>query len=397
MITIEMNMYHATAIAALVLMLGRLLVKKVPLFSRYCIPAPVVGGLVYSLVHLVLYMTGIATINFDGTLQSFFMTVFFTSVGFMASFALLKKGGVQVFIFLGVSIVLVTCQDIIGSLLAGILGLDARLGLAMGSIPLVGGHGTAGSFGPMMEGLGIDGAAVVSLAAATYGLVAGSMMGGPVATARLKKHNLKSSVTSVAQNNDAAEAAAAPEISNEKFLNAALYFALAIGAGELISKVFVAIGMTMPSYIGAMLAAAAIRNIVDAAKVEAPMAEIDALGNLSLNLFLAMALMGLKLWQLIDLALPMIIILLVQTVFMAFYAYFVVFNIMGRDYEAAVMSAATCGFGMGATPNAMANMGAIANKYGPAPRAFFVVPLVGSLFIDFFNSVIISAFLSFLG
>ena len=397
MITIEMNMYHATAIAALVLMLGRLLVKKVPLFSRYCIPAPVVGGLVYSLVHLVLYMTGIATINFDGTLQSFFMTVFFTSVGFMASFALLKKGGVQVFIFLGVSIVLVTCQDIIGSVLAGVLGLDPRLGLAMGSIPLVGGHGTAGSFGPMMEELGIEGAAVVSLAAATYGLVSGSMMGGPVATARLKKHNLKSTVTSVAQNNDAAEAAAAPEVNNEKFLNAALYFALAIGAGELISKVFVAIGMTMPSYIGAMLAAAVIRNIVDAAKVEAPMAEIDALGNLSLNLFLAMALMGLKLWQLIDLALPMIIILLVQTVFMAFYAYFVVFNIMGRDYEAAVMSAATCGFGMGATPNAMANMGAIANKYGPAPRAFFVVPLVGSLFIDFFNSVIISAFLSFLG
>ena len=397
MITIEMNMYHATAIAALVLMLGRLLVKKVPIFSRYCIPAPVVGGLVYSLVHLVLYMTGIATINFDGTLQSFFMTVFFTSVGFMASFALLKKGGVQVFIFLGVSIVLVTCQDIIGSVLAGVLGLDPRLGLAMGSIPLVGGHGTAGSFGPMMEELGIEGAAVVSLAAATYGLVSGSMMGGPVATARLKKHNLKSTVTSVAQNNDAAEAAAAPEVNNEKFLNAALYFALAIGAGELISKVFVAIGMTMPSYIGAMLAAAVIRNIVDAAKVEAPMAEIDALGNLSLNLFLAMALMGLKLWQLIDLALPMIIILLVQTVFMAFYAYFVVFNIMGRDYEAAVMSAATCGFGMGATPNAMANMGAIANKYGPAPRAFFVVPLVGSLFIDFFNSVIISAFLSFLG
>ena len=190
MIEITMNMYHATAVAALVLMLGRLLVKKVPVFSRYCIPAPVVGGLVYSLVHLALYMTGVATISFDGTLQSFFMTVFFTSVGFMASFALLKKGGVQVFIFLGVSIVLVTCQDIIGSALAGVLGLDPRLGLAMGSIPLVGGHGTAGSFGPMMEGLGIEGAAVVSLAAATYGLVSGSMMGGPVATARLEKHNL---------------------------------------------------------------------------------------------------------------------------------------------------------------------------------------------------------------
>ena len=154
---------------------------------------------------------------------------------------------------------------------------------------------------------------------------------------------------------------------------------------------------TMPSYIGAMLVAAVIRNIVDAAHIEAPMVEIDALGNLSLSLFLAMALMALKLWQLADLAIPMIVMLLAQTVLMAIFTYFVVFNIMGRDYEAAVFSSATCGFGMGATPNAMANMQAVANKYGPAPRAFFVVPLVGSLFIDFFNSMIITAFLSFLG
>ena len=395
MIEISLNMYHATAIAALVLLLGRFIVKKVPLLSKFCIPAPVVGGIIYSLVHLVLYVTGVATISFDGTLQSFFMTVFFTSVGFMASFALLKKGGIQVFVFLGVSIVLVVLQDVLGCGLAGLFGLDPRLGLCVGSVPMVGGHGTAGSFGPLIEGLGVDGAAAVAVAAATFGLVAGSMLGGPVGTTRIKKHDLKS--TAKVTQDVADDSSVVREVSNEKFLNAALFFALAIGLGEIISSLIVKAGLTMPSYIGAMLAAAIIRNIVDAAKVEAPMAEIDALGNLSLNLFLAMALMGLKLWQLIDLALPMIIILLVQTVFMAFYAYFVVFNIMGRDYEAAVMSAATCGFGMGATPNAMANMGAIANKYGPAPRAFFVVPLVGSLFIDFFNSVIISAFLNFLG
>ena len=395
MIEISLNMYHATAIAALVLLLGRFIVKKVPLLSKFCIPAPVVGGIIYSLVHLVLYVTGVATISFDGTLQSFFMTVFFTSVGFMASFALLKKGGIQVFMFLGVSIVLVVLQDVLGCGLAGLFGLDPRLGLCVGSVPMVGGHGTAGSFGPLIEGLGVDGAAAVAVAAATFGLVAGSMLGGPVGTTRIKKHDLKS--TAKVTQDVADDSAAVREVSNEKFLNAALFFALAIGLGEIISSLIVKAGLTMPSYIGAMLAAALIRNIVDAAKIEAPMPEIDALGNLSLNLFLAQALMALKLWQLADLAIPMIVMLIAQTVLMFFFAYFVVFNVMGRDYEAAVMCSATCGFGMGATPNAMANMGAIANKYGPAPRAFFVVPLVGSLFIDFFNSVIISAFLNFLG
>ena len=395
MIEISLNMYHATAIAALVLLLGRFIVKKVPLLSKFCIPAPVVGGIIYSLVHLVLYVTGVATISFDGTLQSFFMTVFFTSVGFMASFALLKKGGIQVFMFLGVSIVLVVLQDVLGCGLAGLFGLDPRLGLCVGSVPMVGGHGTAGSFGPLIEGLGVDGAAAVAVAAATFGLVAGSMLGGPVGTTRIKKHDLKS--TAKVTQDVADDSSVVREVSNEKFLNAALFFALAIGLGEIISSLIVKADLTMPSYIGAMLAAALIRNIVDAAKIEAPMPEIDALGNLSLNLFLAQALMALKLWQLADLAIPMIVMLIAQTVLMFFFAYFVVFNVMGRDYEAAVMCSATCGFGMGATPNAMANMGAIANKYGPAPRAFFVVPLVGSLFIDFFNSVIISAFLNFLG
>ena len=395
MLEINLNMYHATAIAAIVLLLGRFIVSKVPLLRNYCIPAPVVGGIVYALVHLGLYAAGIATISFDGTLQSFFMTVFFCSVGFMASFKLLKKGGIQVVIFLAVSIVLVLLQDVLGSCMAAACVLDPRLGLCIGAIPMVGGHGTAGAFGPLIENLGVTGAATVAIAAATYGLVSGSLMGGPVARARIKKHNLHSDGGTINQSDS--EVVTTQAVENDRFLNAALYFALAIGLGAVVSQFLQDIGLTMPSYIGAMLVAAIIRNIVDAAHVEAPMIEIDALGNLSLSLFLAMALMGLKLWQLVDLAIPMIVILLAQTAMMAVYTYFVVFNIMGRDYEAAVFSSATCGFGMGATPNAMANMQAVANKYGPAPRAFFVVPLVGSLFIDFFNSMIITAFLSFLG
>ena len=395
MLEINLYMYHATAFAAIVLLLGRFFVSKVPLLRNYCIPAPVVGGIVYALVHLGLYAAGIATISFDGTLQSFFMTVFFCSVGFMASFKLLKKGGIQVVIFLVVSIVLVLLQDVLGTGMAAAFGLDPRLGLCIGSIPMVGGHGTAGSFGPLIENLGVTGAATVAIAAATFGLVAGSMLGGPIASARIKKHGLHSTENAVSQDDQPVVTTQAVE--NDRFLNAALYFAIAIGLGAVVSKFIQDAGLTMPSYIGAMLVAAVIRNIVDAAHIEAPMVEIDALGNLSLSLFLAMALMALKLWQLADLAIPMIVMLLAQTVLMAIFTYFVVFNVMGRDYEAAVFSSATCGFGMGATPNAMANMQAVANKYGPAPRAFFVVPLVGSLFIDFFNSMIITAFLSFLG
>lgn len=397
MFELNLNMYHATAIAALVLLLGRWIIKKVPALNNYCIPAPVVGGLVYALVHLALYAAGVLTISFDGTLQTFFMTVFFTSVGFMASFKLLKKGGIQVVIFLVVAIVLVVLQDVLGTGLAAVFGLDPRLGLCMGSIPLVGGHGTSGSFGPLLESLGVADANAVALAAATFGLVAGSVIGGPIARARIKQKNLHSTDSGIGSTADNGEEVAKKTIDNTSFVNAALYLAVAIGIGTLVYDFFTSIHVTFPTYIGAMLLACILRNATDAMHIEMPLEEIDCLGNLSLNLFLSLALMSLKLWQLAALALPMIVILLLQTVFMAFFAYFVVFKIMGSDYEASCFAAATCGFGMGATPNAMANIQAVNKSFGPSPRALFVVPLVGSLFIDFFNSIVITTFLNFLG
>lgn len=397
MFELNLNMYHATAIAALVLLLGRWIIKKVPALNNYCIPAPVVGGLVYALVHLALYAAGVLTIGFDGTLQTFFMTVFFTSVGFMASFKLLKKGGIQVVIFLVVAIVLVVLQDVLGTGLAAVFGLDPRLGLCMGSIPLVGGHGTSGSFGPLLESLGVADANAVALASATFGLVAGSVIGGPIARARIKQKNLHSTDSGIGATADNGEEVAKKTIDNTSFLNAALYLAVAIGIGTLVYDFFTSIHITFPTYIGAMLLACILRNATDAMHIEMPLEEIDCLGNLSLNLFLALALMSLKLWQLAALALPMIVILLLQTVFMAFFAYFVVFKIMGSDYEASCFAAATCGFGMGATPNAMANIQAVNKSFGPSPRALFVVPLVGSLFIDFFNSIVITTFLNMLG
>ena len=394
MITLQLDMYQACALGALVYCLGRLMVNKLSFLSKYCIPAPVAGGIVFAFAHLALYAAGILELSFDTTLQSVFMTVFFCSVGFTACFRLLKKGGLQVFLFLGLAVAICVIQDAVGSGLAAAFGLDPLLGLCMGSMPLVGGHGTSGSFGPLLEtDYAVVGATTVALAAATYGLVSGSMMGGPIARARVEKLHLKS--TAAAEGNETAEVM--PAVDGQKFTTSAMFLAVAIGLGTLIFTFFKDVcHLTVPTYIGAMLAAAAIRNIWDVQHKELPMVEIDALGGLSLNLFLSMAMMSLKLWQLAALALPMIVILLVQTIVMFLYANFVVFNVMGRDYEAAAMTTAFCGFGMGATPNAMANMRALVERYGAAPRAFFIVPLVGSLFVDFFNSMVLTTFMNFL-
>ncbi len=393
MMTLQLDMYQACALGAIVYAVGRLMVKKITLLNRYCIPAPVAGGIVFALLHLALYCAGILEFTFDTTVQTILMTVFFCSVGFTACFRLLKKGGIQVFIFLALAILMCVIQDGVGSALAAAFGLDPLLGLCMGSIPLVGGHGTSGSFGPLLEETyGVSGALTVALAAATYGLVSGSMMGGPIARRRVEKMGLKSTA---AEEGNASDSSSTP-IDAQKFTNATVFLAIAIGIGTLIMSGFDMIGVTMPAYIGAMLCAAALRNIWDVSGHDLPMDEIDTLGGLSLNIYLAMAMMNLKLWELAALALPMVVILLIQTFIMFLYANFVVFNIMGRDYEAAAMTTAFCGFGMGATPNAMANMKALAERYGAAPRAFFIVPLVGSLFIDFFNSMVLTTFMNLL-
>ena len=373
MYAIQLDMYQAAAVAALVLLLGRFLVRNLDLLRRYCIPEPVAGGVVFALAHLALRQAGILEISFDSTLQTFFMVVFFCSVGFTACFRLLKKGGLQVLLFLGIAVMMCVLQNGLGAFIASAFGLDPRLGLATGSIPMVGGHGTAASFGPLLEKAGVSGASAVAIASATFGLVAGCVIGGPTAVSRIRQKNLHSFETATGSNEvvvDKNEVTGA--IDSGRFLNAALCLALAIGAGTVVSawlnKVF-----TFPIYIGAMLVAAFIRNTTDMAGKEIPMEEISTIGSFSLSLFLGLAMMGLKLWELADLAVPMVVMLVAQTVLMMVYAYFVVFNLLGKNYDAAVMTSGFCGFGMGATPNAMANMQAITQKYGPAPTAYFVV------------------------
>ena len=368
--TIELDMYQATAVAALVLLLGRVLVAKISILRRYCIPAPVVGGFLYAIVHTIVRGMGILEISCDMTLKNVFMVAFFCSVGFTASFRMLKKGGVQTVVFLALSAVMVILQNVLGAGLASVFGLDPRLGLATGSIPMVGGHGTAGSFGPLL-------------------------IGGPIATAKIRKYKL-SAATEAATKTETVETDETGAIDSARILDGLLYLIVAIGAGTIVSM-FLGKFMTFPFYIGAMLVGAIIRNIMDVQNKEIPMEEISTLGGASLSVFLGLAMIDMKLWQLAELAVPMVVMLLAQTVLMFFYANFVVFNVLGKSYDAAVMTSGFCGFGMGATPNAMANMQAITGVYGPAPTAFMVVPLVGSLFIDFVNATILTGFISFLG
>ena len=392
---IEVNMYQAAGLAVLMLVIGRMLVARIEFLRKYCIPAPVVGGLIFAILHVILRSMGILEFNMDTTLQTVFMTAFFCSVGYMAAFKELKKGGIGVVKFLVLAILMCCIQDLVGGFGAKIFGLDGKLGLAMGSIPLVGGHGTAGSFGQFLEDMGVANATTVAVAAATYGLIAGCMIGGPIATSKIRKMGLKSS---------AIESTATAEVSVDQdtgamdegnLMDAAIYIVIAVGLGTIVAALLGKL-ITLPGYIGAMIVGAIIRNVQESRGVKMPMGEMGALGNICLSIFLGLAMINLKLWQLVSLALPMIVILLIQTVIMFFYASFVVFNVMGRDYDAATISSGFCGFGMGATPNAMANMQAITNQYGPAPVAFMIVPLVGSLFIDFFNAAIITAFTNFL-
>ena len=398
MLTIQLDMLQTAALAMILFLIGRFTVSHVAFFQRCCIPAPVIGGLIFAILHLVAYQTGILTFTFDETLKTAFMDFFFTSVGFGASIKLLKKGAWPVILFLILATILVTIQNLVGVGLSGLFDLDGRLGLCMSSIPLVGGHGTSASFGPLFEGMGVEGATTVAVACATYGLVAGSLMGGPVARSLIVKHNLRSTEGHAAAAKSAETLAADVAGEDESFTSASPRFVkgfmlllAALGIGAQISVWLTDLtGLTFPSYIGAMLTAVVIRNVMIAVKVEYPDQEIDTMGTMFLSIFLALALSSLKLWELVDLALPMIICLLLQCVVMVIFSYFVVFNVMGRDYEAAVMSAGFIGFAMGATSNAMANMQVVTKKYGPAPVAYFAIPMVGGMFIDFFNAVLIT-------
>ena len=390
----QLNMAETVGFAIILLLLGRWIKKRVSFFEKFFIPAPVIGGTLFSIILLIGHQTGTFTFSFNDDIKNLLMIAFFTTVGFSASLKILAKGGLGVILFLLAAVVLVILQDIVGPVLAKTLGINPLLGLAAGSIPLTGGHGTSGAFGPYLEDLGATGATVVAVASATYGLIAGCLIGGPIARRLMIKNNLKP--TENKEGVDNSLLGSATEVTEESLFSAVVYVGIAMGIGALINNMLAKAGIKFPVYLMGMVVAAIIRNILDFNQKQLPFTEIGIVGNISLSLFLSMALMSMKLWQLIDLAIPLIIILLVQTTLMAFFAYFITFNIMGRDYDAAVMSTGHCGFGLGATPNAMANMETFTTANGPSVKAFFIIPIVGSLFIDFINAIIIKGFASWI-
>ena len=422
MAIIELDMIQTAGIGALALIVGMVLTRKVAFLQKFCVPSPVSGGIIFSLITLMLYGWFDVEVSFDGTLKDVFMLAFFTSVGFQSDLKVIKKGGKLLVIMLALLVVIIALQNLMPMGITRLMGVDPLIGMAAGSISMTGGHGTAGGFAKVLEGMGLHGAGTIGMAAATFGLIAGSMIGGPLAERIIRKKVTHEQMQPQDEEIDPAMAGiesdeASPtgrkkrvstnEQEFQQYAKACYVILLVMGGGTLLSWLFAKTGITFPTYFGALILAAIVRNTIrfisykdDGKWVNAEklldMERIISVGNICLSLFLGMAMISLKLWELQSLALPLIVILVAQVVMMDFFAYFVAFPLLGRDYDAAVLCAGMCGFGLGATPNAMANMSAVCYKYRYTVKPFLIVPIIGAMFADLINTGIISIFLNLL-
>ncbi len=406
------NAYYTLISAVMVLLIGQALVKKVRFLKDFNIPEPVAGGIVAAMVlYGVHYALGYS-INFHKDLQTAFMLIFFASIGLSANFAKLKAGGIGLIFFLVIIAVFILVQDAVGVGLATAMGLDPLIGLIAGSITLVGGHGTAGAWGQVLEQKhGVQGAVTLGIACATFGLVSGGLIGGPLARKLISFHQLRLPT----YDNISAQATAQSGTNNsdminfeqpqaERLINATnavetlALFAACLAFADFMTAFSKGTMFELPTFVWALAGGVIVRNFLEyVLKVNIFDRAIDVFGNASLSLFLAMALLSLKLWDLAGLAAPLMVILSAQVIVMLLYAGFITFYLMGRNYDAAVLAAGHCGFGMGATPTAIANMQAITNKYGPSHKAFLIVPMVGAFFIDIINASVIQIFIKFFG
>lgn len=402
----ELDAFITIIIAVLVLMVGYLVVNKVSVLKKYNIPEPVAGGLVAAVITYILFKYYNLTINFDTNIQQIFMLMFFTSVGLSANLMKLKEGGKALLLFLGCVVVFVLLQNVVGISLAKILGLDPLIGLMTGSVTLTGGHGTAGAWGAIFEqDHGIQGAVVLGMASATFGLVIGGMMGGPVAKFLIRKYQLaEEKGLDVDRNEIPSAAKTAPFeyphktrlITSDDAVKTLGMFAICISFAFFMAVVAKGQWYELPTFVWALMCGVVLRNVLEyGLKVELFDRCIDVFGNASLALFLAMALMSLQLWLLADLAGPLVIILIVQAIFLALYLYFVTFRVMGKSYDAAVLCAGQCGVNLGATPTAIANIQAVTNTYGPSHKAFLIIPLTGAFFVDIVNAIVIQGIIGF--
>lgn len=422
MTSINLDMIQTAGIGAMALIVGMILTRKVAFLQRFCIPSPVSGGIIFSLITLALYGWFDIEISFDGTLKDIFMLAFFTSVGFQSDLKVLKQGGKALIVMLVLLVVIIVLQDLMPMGITRLMGVDPLIGIAAGSVSMTGGHGTAGGFAGVLEGLGLHGAGTIGMAAATFGLIAGSMLGGPLAEFIIRKKltheqmqpqddEIDPAMAGI-ESDEASPTGRAKRVSSneqefQQYAKASYVLLLVMAGGTLLSWLFAKTGVTLPAYFGALILAAIVRNTIGFVRYKEngewvkgdkllDMDRIISVGNICLSLFLGIAMISLKLWELQSLALPLIVILFAQVLMMALFVYFLAFPLLGRNYDAAVLCSGFCGFGLGATPNAMANMSAVCYKYRYTVKPFLIVPIIGAMFADIINTAIISVFLNFL-
>ena len=419
---LELDMIQTAGIGALALIVGMVLTRKVAFLQKFCVPSPVSGGIIFSLLTLVLYGWCNVEVSFDGTMKDVFMLAFFTSVGFQSDLKVLKQGGRLLIIMLILLVAIIALQNLMPAGITRLMGVDPLIGMAAGSISMTGGHGTAGGFASVLEGMGLHGAGTIGMAAATFGLIAGSMVGGPLAEriirTKLTHEQMQPQDEEIdpamagIESDEASPAGRTKRVSTneqefQQYAKAFYCIILVMGGGTILSWLLAKTGITFPTYFGALILAAIARNTLgfvsfkrNGKRMKADklldMERIISVGNICLSLFLGMAMISLKLWELQNLALPLIVILVSQVLMMALFAYFVAFPLLGRNYDAAVLCAGMCGFGLGATPNAMAHMSAVCYKYHYAVKPFLIVPVIGAMFADLINTGMITLFLNIL-
>lgn len=408
---IALDMIQTLAFAGLVIFLGYGIRRAVPPLARYNLPAPVIGGLLVALIHLAARGTVEQPFSFDTTLQAPLMTAFFTSIGFGSSLSLFRTGGPKIFTFLAIAIFFTILQNALGIAVAVPLGQDPLFGVFNSSVTLVGGPATGLAFAPLFEKAGVPGASSLAVASAMTGIISGGLIGAPIGTWLIERYRLRHGagrppherVPALAElveermDEDAAEPPSGEDPTAYVLLKNLTAILAAMWIGHWISNAFTAIGFTLPAYIGAMFAGAILRNLADWTGILAlSQKTIDDIGTVALTLFIAMAMMTLKLWELAGVAVPMLAVVAAQVLVVGAACFWPLFRLFGKDYDAAVTCAGFCGFMLGTTANAMASMESLTERYGPAKRAFLVVPIVGAFFIDFANAIIITVFLNIL-
>lgn len=396
---LELDLLQTLALAALMSVLGSLIKGKINILQKYFIPAPVIGGLLFAIVMFIGNRAQLFSVKLDNTLTNILLQMFFTATGFTFSLKALKKSGI-VGLKLGIMIVVLSVlQNALAALVSPLVGIKPLLGITVGSMSMTGGPGNAAAFGPTIQDLGIQGASVAAVAAATAGLVIGSIIGGPVAKVIISKYDLKSNLSSNLKDFDfdKQNEKVGNKVMGHTLLNSTILILIAMGLGTFVVQFLNYItGFGWSSYVGGLFVAAIMTNIFEAMGINTESKILDDIGNVSLNIFLTLTVMGLEIWLLLDLALPLIVLLILQAIFMMIFARFIVFNSLGKDYDAAVMSAGMCGVGIGSTPNAVANMQSVTDDNGPSPVSMGILPPIVSVVLSILNPVIITFFIQFL-